>query len=135
MKTILRITALGLLAAATALILSCAPAPVSISDTIGSFVSSLNGDRTDTYRYTSSSATDFAAGKDPTVWNALFDPAKAPYSYSSLNDSNSSAVTITLTSGNGPFTYTFGMVNDKNNGSDNWLIKKIIDPTSKTIFD
>ena len=134
MKTTLRITALALVAAATALVLSCALTPVSISDTVSSFITSLNGNRSDTYKNTSISATDYAAARTSTFWDVVFPTAMKPYSYSGLNDSDPSAVTLTITGNGIPGAYTFVMVNDKNLGSDNWLIKEIIGPGSVVWF-
>ena len=134
MKTTLRITALALVAAATVMVLSCAPAPVSISDTVSSFITSLNGNRSDTYKNTSTSATAYVAARISTFWDLPFPPGMKPYSYSSLNDSNPSAVTLTITGNGVSGSYTYMMSNDKNMGSDDWLIKQITGPGSTVWF-
>ena len=134
MKTTLRITAFTLVAAATVLVMSCALAPVSISDTVSSFINSLNGDRSDTYKSTSTSATDYAAARISAFWGIPFPLGAKPYSYSGLNDSNPAAVTLTITANSVAGSYTFIMVNDKNMGSDNWLIKQITGPPGSTVW-
>ena len=134
MKTTLRITALALVAAATVMVLSCAPAPVSISDTVSSFITSLNGNRSDTYKNTSTSATAYAAARISTFWDLPFTPLGKPYSYSGLNDSNPAAVTLTITANGLSTAWTFMLVNDKNMDSDDWLIKQITGPGSTVWF-
>ena len=129
MKTILRITAFALVAAAALVVLSCKLPAVSISDTVNAFINSLNGDRSDTYKSTSTSATDYAAARIASFWNLPFPTAMKPYSFSGLNDSNPAAVTLTITGNGVPGSYTFMMSNDQNMGSDNWLIKQITGPS------
>ena len=79
MKTTLRILLLALLALATTLILSCGPPPVSINDRINMFVTSLNGNRSDTYTNCDPNAsTDYnAAARISTFWSSPFPPEEA----------------------------------------------------------
>jgi len=132
MRIRLRTTVLSLLALGILLVMSCAPNAVSIADRIGMFVSSINSGGSSTYQDCNPSATYYNASKSASYWTAYFP--STPYSSSNLNDTNSAAVTVTLTGTGGPGTYTFGMVNSPNMGSDNWLIRTIKDPLNTTIF-
>jgi hypothetical protein len=134
MSKTLRLLLLALLALGTALILSCGPPPVTIDDRVNMFITSLNGNRTDTYTHTDPSATLYAPARTSTFWDALFPPVAEPYSVSGLNSSNSSAVTMTINSGAGSIAYTFVMVNAKVTGSDNWLISKIMLGTTQIFY-
>jgi len=127
MKTTSRILLFALLALATELILSCAPPPVTIDDRLASFVTSLNGNRSDTYTNCDPNSSNYAAAKSPSVWDGYFAPGSEPFSIvPGYSTSNPAAVVVTL-NGAGSFygTYTFGFVNSPNMGSDNWLIGSI----------
>jgi hypothetical protein len=136
MRTTLRILLLALLALATVLITSCAPSPVSISDRITMFVTSLNGNMKDTYTNMDPNAAQIANGtaKADTFWSAAF-PQTRPLAIVTMNTNNPSAVTLQLSSNGSPYTptYTLVMVNSPNMGSDNWLISQISWTT--TIFN
>ena len=136
MRMKLRTIVLSLLALAIVLIMSCAPQAVSISDRINMFVSSLNSGGSSTYTNCDPNALDYGSSRTPSFWtNSLFPTAQDPYSASNINDSNSAAVTVTISPTGAPSgTYTFGMVNSPNMGSDNWLISTIYDPTATEIF-
>lgn len=133
MKTTSRILLFALLALATELILSCAPPPVTIDDRVSMFITSLNGSRTDTYTNCDPNASQYAAAKAASFWNALF-AQPGPYSAAGVNTSNSAAVTLTIYWSGGSGAYTFAMVNDRSAGSDNWLISKITDPSPTVVF-
>jgi len=126
MRTTLRILLLALLALATALILSCAPPPVSISDRITMFVTSLNGNMTDTYTNTATNAAQYDNAKTASFWSSAF-PQTRPLAIVTVNTNNPSAVTLQLSSTGTPYTptYTLVMVNSPTMGSDNWLISQI----------
>jgi hypothetical protein len=136
MWTKLRIVLFTLLALATAVILSCAPPPVSIDDRLASFITSLNGNRSDTYTNCDPNAGNYGASKTPNYWDTAFNPPGATFSLvPGYNTNNPSSVVITINK-NGAFydTDTFNMVNDKNAGSDNWLIHSITSANVGSVF-
>lgn len=98
------------------------------------FVTSLNGNRSDTYTNCDPNATDYNAAKAAGFWNGLFAQA-GPNSATGLNSSDSAAVTVTINYGAGSYgVYTFAMVNSPTMGSDNWLISTITDPSPSVVF-
>jgi hypothetical protein len=126
MRTTQRILLLTLLALAAAMIVSCGPPPVSIGDRLSMFITSLNDGMTDTYTHTDPNAAQYNAAKASTFWSSAF-PQTRPLALVTSDTSNSSAVTMTLSSNGSPYSpsYTLVMVNNKNAGSDNWLISQI----------
>jgi len=132
MRKKLRTIVLSLLALAILLIMSCAPNAISISDRISMFVSSINAGGSSAYTHCNPSATDYNASKSASFWTSVF--SQTPYSSNILNQSNPAAVTVSLTGTGGPNTWTFGMVNQPNMGSDNWLISTITDPGAVVRF-
>ena len=128
----LRVIVLALLAAAVVLVVSCGPPPVSISDRIAMFVSDINSNPGNAYTECDPNAGQYNAAKTANFWTSLF--RNPTYTTSGLNDSNSSAVTVTFNGLGGAEFWTFGMVNNKNMGSDNWLISKVINASGSTVF-
>jgi hypothetical protein len=129
-KTRMRIAFLIVAATATTLLFSCAPKPVSIEDRISDFVTSLNGDRTDTYTNLDPSTAAYSTTKDPAFWDTHFDKTKKPFTYSPNPPSTSvpTDVEITITDSTTiGIVYQFVMVNigDK---SDNWVISDLKTP-------
>ena len=134
MKTIIRIGLLAVMAVGTSVLFSCAPPPVSIEKRISDFVSSLNGDRTDTYTNFDPSSPGSLASK--TYWDTLFTASTPPFSYTPNppNTSNSSAVDITVTGASGPsYSFRFVMANI-GTISANWVIEHPQLPPGTTIL-
>jgi hypothetical protein len=137
MKSSIRIPLFALAAAATVFLFSCAEKPVSITDRIGEFFTSLNGDRSDTYTNLDPSTAAYTLAKPASFWKIAFDDAKIPYSYSNLDTSTPADVTLTIdnklvTMG----VYHFVMVNI-GTAMDNWVIDDIQAPpggSGNTIF-
>jgi hypothetical protein len=126
----LRVTVLTLLAIAVILVASCAPPPVSISDRINMFVVDINTNPGNAYTECDRNATQYDNSKISSYWTSRF--GVTPYVVTGINDSNTAAVAVTLGAAG---TYIFGMVNDKNMGSDNWLISTINDPLGASLFN
>jgi hypothetical protein len=129
MKTRARIALLAIVGIATIALFSCAPAPVSIEDRISEFVSSLNGDRSDTYTNLDPGTAAYGEGKIASFWDTAFDVrANAPFTYTpkSPDTSDPSDVEITVNDSAGFVgLYKFVMRNI-GDASDNWVIKDIL---------
>ncbi len=132
MRVKLRILFLALLTVAAFLVVSCSGPPVSISDRIGLFITSLNTNMSTTYQNCDSGATDYSGSKDPTFWSGLFPVTPVVGTITDQSNSSAVIVSITWTAGGGP--YTFAMTDNKSFLSDNWVISKITDPSSAVIF-
>jgi len=139
MKTSIRIPLLIVAATATILLFGCAAKSTSIDERIADFFTSLAGDRTDTYTNLDPSTSAYSLAKPSTFWDTPFPVASKPYTYSNLNTTPSSDVTMTISDnvgamGIGP--YHFVMVNI-GTSSDNWVISDIQAPpggSANTIF-
>jgi hypothetical protein len=125
MKRTLRIFLLSLVGFAALVIFSCKPAPITIADTISSFVSSLNGNRSDTYKsFDPGLGSTYAALATPTYWAVAFPTVSIPYSFSPNppNTSISTDVEVTISGGSGfAVLYKLSMT-DTGTISENWLI-------------
>jgi len=124
MKTMARLGLLAAIAVATSLLISCAPKAVSITDRISDFVSSLNGDCSDTYTNLDPSIPMYNIGKVPSVWTAaLFPPGNKPYLFTPDPPvtSDPSAVDVTINGTGYSIQYRFVMV-DIGTLSENWVI-------------
>jgi hypothetical protein len=117
---------LGLLAAvlaATSVLISCGPAPVSIEQRISTFVTSLNGSRTDTYTNIDPASPGYSLTANAAYWNTLMTGTTGPYTYPAPNTSNASSVTVVVTGASGPsHTFLFAFVNI-GAISANWVIE------------
>ncbi|MGD0724192.1 MAG: hypothetical protein ABSB63_01365 [Spirochaetia bacterium] len=137
METRKRIALLIVAATATMLLFSCALKSTSIDERISDFFTSLNGDRTDTYTNLDPSTAAYSLAKPFGFWDTPFPVGSEPYTYSGLNTTPSSDVTMTIsdkTSSMG--VYHFVMVNIGTT-SDNWVISDIQAPpggSASTIF-
>ena len=128
MKTWMRLGLLAVLAVATIVLFSCAPKPVSITDRISDFVSSLNGDRSDTYTNLDPSIIVYSLGKPSAYWDTFFPQSYKQYSFApnSPDTSNSSAVVVTIQGSSGPpYPCSFAMENI-GTLSDNWVIHGLV---------
>ena len=96
------------------------------------FVADINTNPGNAYADCDTNATDYNASKASSFWTSLFP--FTPYAGTVNNSSNTAAVSVTLAGTGGGGVYTFAMVNNKNLGSDNWVISKITDPSSTVIF-
>jgi hypothetical protein len=126
MRTWMRITALAVIAIATVVLFSCSTNPVSIVDRLNDFISSLNGDRTNTYTNLDSSTSAYSLAKPASWWDTPFPVASETYSSPTTPVmTNPADVEITI-NGTGGFThlYKFVMVN-AGTTSDNWVINDI----------
>lgn len=127
MKNRIRIALLIVAATATTLLFSCAPPPISIEQRISDFISSLGGDRTDTYTNLDPSTGAYSLAKPAAFWTTAFGTSK-PYTYSPNppNTSTASDVPITIYDGLSVNlgTFHFAMVNI-GTASDNWVIHDI----------
>jgi len=109
--------------------------PTSISDRINMFITSLNGDRTNTWQNLGSSVPNPSAF-DANYWNTQFAPADEPFSFSGTNGtSNPSDVEGNITGTNYPsLLHKFVMEND-GSGTDNWKIQSIQHQTGSGFTD
>ncbi len=115
MRKWMRIGGFAALAAVALVFLSClTETPVSIATRISDFVTSLNGDRTDTYKNLNSSIAAYQAAATPTYWDTHFATTDEPFSVdtSALNISDPTDVLATISYGGGlNKQYKFNMIN------------------------
>jgi hypothetical protein len=117
--TWMRLGLLAVLVVAAIYLNSCnLTKPISITDRITDFVTSLNGDRSDTFSNLDPSVVVYTLGK-PAIYWATFFPVGPTYSFAPNppNTSSTSAVSVTI---NGT-ACVFNMVNTGST-SDNWVI-------------
>lgn len=128
MKARTRFILLGLVAAALAFLWSCSglTSPVSIEERITEFVTSLNGDRTDTYTNLDPSTAAYGATKDAAWWDAPFATADEPFSFSPDPPvtTDPTDVEVTISGGGIGKLYKFVMVNT-GTITDDWVINDI----------
>jgi hypothetical protein len=129
LKTRTRIVLLALLGAAVVFLFSCSDLiPVSISDRIDQFVTSLNGDRSATYQNFDSTVGYYSAIKAPaTTWDVWFAPADKTFSYTPNPPVTTNPLDVEVTiSGTGGASnlYKFVMVNNPG-VFENWVINDI----------
>ena len=127
MKASIRIPLLVVAAALALLLLSCANKSVSIDDRIADFITSLNGDRSDTYTNFDPSTVAYATAKSKTFWDTstVFLTDK-PYTYGTPNILSSSDVEFHIFNNTATDLglFQFVMVNI-GTSSDNWVISNI----------
>jgi hypothetical protein len=102
--------------------------PVTIEQRISDFVTSLNGDRTDTYKNLDTSIAAYQAAATPTYWDTLFGTADKPYAVdtSALDKSDVTKIPVTITGANGfSKAYQFYMVNS-GTLAEVWVIHDIL---------
>ena len=136
MKTRMRNALLIVAATATTLLFNCALPPVSIEQRISDFVTSLNGDRSDTYTNLDPSIATYSLGKPAAYWDIIGPTTNVPFSYTPNPPvtSNPSDVEITISDNNGVVgLYKFVMVNI-GTGSDNWVIHGLQTPPGTVVF-
>ena len=130
MKTRARITLLVAAAMTVTLLFSCSLAPVSIKDRINDFFDSLNtSDRSDTHKNLDPDTAAYSTA-DNTFWEGAFPVGERPFSYSGLDTSDESNVTMNISNNSislGP--YHFVMV-DIGSPAENWVINDIRQPTN-----
>jgi len=130
MKTRIRIALLIVATMTMTLLFSCSLSPVSIKDRINDFFDSLNGgDRSDTHKNLDPSTSAYSLA-DAGFWNSQFPKSGEPYSYTSLDTSDSSDVTMTISDNTAPLgvgAWHFVMV-DIGSPSENWVINDIQQP-------
>ncbi len=125
MKTGLRIFLFIVIGVFAIILSTCSLSSVSISDRISSFVSSLNGDRTNTYQNLDPSIAIYGPAATPSYWNTNFDPLDKPFSFSPNppNTSNAADVEVNILGNNGyNELWKFSMSNVGTAGSDDWRI-------------
>jgi hypothetical protein len=131
MKNRIRIALLIVAAIATTLLFSCAPPAVSIEQRISDFITSLNGDRTDTYTNLDPSTAAYSTTKPSGFWDTTFPGAKIPYSYSPNPPSTTTPTDVEITIYDksavtmGVFQFVMVNIGDK---SDNWVIHDLMTP-------
>jgi len=100
---------------------------VSISDRISDFQSSLNNsDRSQGYQNFLTTASDYDAVKSTTfgLWATTFPTGNSPYSLSITDQSNSSAVAVTVT-GSNSFPTLYLQIGFQSTGIGNNLISTV----------
>ena len=131
MKTKIRIALLIVAAIAATLLFSCAPPAVSIDERISDFITSLNGDRTDTYTNLDPSTAAYSTTKSAGFWNTTVFSATKPYTYSPTSPSESTPTDVEITIYDssavslGVFQFVMVNIGDK---SDNWVIHDLMTP-------
>lgn len=77
---------------------ACTLLPISVDDRVSRFLDDLNGDRSTMYLNFHPDILLYEDVKDPLFWDAIFSEGEIPYSISTLDTSDPSSVTFTLTS-------------------------------------
>jgi hypothetical protein len=132
-KTWIRLAVLAALAVAALYLNSCMLNKVSINDRINDFVSSINGNRSDTNRQFDPASSGYLT--NATYWNTVFTLSTGPFTNTAPNTSNPSSVAVTITGASGPaYNFVFSMVNIGAAGSDNWVIQHVQLPPGNQIL-
>jgi hypothetical protein len=118
----LRPLLLVLIAIATTFLTTCSLAPVSITDRINMFISSLNGDRSKTWENLDPNLPN-PSSFDANYWGTYFAVADEPFVFASTNGTSNALDVEGNISGTtyGPILHKFIMVNI-GTGSDDWRI-------------
>jgi len=137
LETRKRIALLFVAATATILLFSCGAKSTSIEERISDFVTSLNGNRSDTHTNLDPSTAAYSTA-DATFWNnSIFGPStNGPFTYAPNppNTTTPSDVEITISDNIGPVgLFKFVMVNI-GSSSDNWVINDIQRIPGGTLF-
>jgi hypothetical protein len=108
------------------ILFSCAEKAVSIDDRIADFITSLGGDRTDTYTNFDPSTAAYSTAKSPTFWDTSVFGVDKPYTYGTPNTSDPADVEFHIFDHGGTdlANFQFIMVNIGTT-SDNWVISNI----------
>jgi hypothetical protein len=137
LKTPVRIVLLSLLALSVVFLFSCTGlTPVSVSDRLGDFITSLNGDRNTTYENFATTVGYYSAIKSPsTTWNVWFDNTDT-FTSSAPDTTTPASVTVTITGTKTPATvYIFSFEDAGTVLASNYVITDIVVHSSgKSLF-